>query len=182
MHQDDIATANPSQLITIHACADRTRKSYGEASEAAFLARACALGFSVATPWGDSNRYDLLLDTGRRVWRVQVKSSQRFAGGRYRVCNSGSSNTPYSEDEIDFIAAHVVPLDLWYIIPIAALGSTKSIRFYPSRHSRGRFEKYREAWCLFACEPTARGWRDLPILCRCPKLKQHCEVCPLLKL
>jgi PD-(D/E)XK endonuclease len=190
MHQNNVpnnlANTNPSQVATLHACADRTRKSYGEASEAAFLARACALGFSVATPWGDSNRYDLLLDTGRRLWRVQVKSSQRFAEGRYRVSNTGSGDQLYSSDEIDFIAAHVVPLDLWYIVPIAAIGSSKGLRFYPYRHSRGRLEKYREAWCLFACEPQtlrgkARGWRDLPVLCRSPELQQHCERCPLLK-
>ena len=49
---------HPAQLITIHAVAAPTRKRRGEAAEAAFLARATALGFSVCIPWGDSNRYD----------------------------------------------------------------------------------------------------------------------------
>jgi len=170
-----------SLTVSIQACAERTRKSHGEASEAAFLARACALGFSVATPWGDSNRYDLLIDAGHGFWRVQVKSSQCYAEGRYRVKNGGSQDIPYTPKEIDFIAAHIVPLDLWYIVPIQAAGLAKSLRFYPRGNSKGRFEKYREAWCLFACESKARGWKDIPVLCRYPELNGHCAVCPLLK-
>jgi hypothetical protein len=182
----------PEQLLTtIQACAERTgkirtRKSDGEASEATFLARACSLGFSVATPWGDSNRYDLLVqhehaDASHGFWRIQVKSSQRYAEGRYRVRNGGNQNIAYTSDEIDFIAAHIVPLDLWYIVPIQAVGLAKGLRFYPRRNSKGRFEKYREAWCLLACAPKARGWEDIPVLCRYPEINGHCEVCPLLK-
>lgn len=184
------------QRVSIQASAEltrknRTRKSDGEASEAAFLARACSLGFSVATPWGDSNRYDLLIDAGHGFWRVQVKSSQRFAEGRYRVKNGGSQQSPYTADQIDFIAAHLVPLDLWYIVPIHATGSARGLRFYPSRTSKGRLEKYREAWCVFATEPQnhapkahnskAHKWTDIPTHCRYPELNGHCAVCPLLK-
>jgi hypothetical protein len=52
----------------IWASAD-TRKKLGEQAEAAFLNKATSLGLSVAKPWGDSERYDLLVDSGRRVWR-----------------------------------------------------------------------------------------------------------------
>jgi PD-(D/E)XK endonuclease len=41
-------------------------KLTGERSEAAFLNRAAALGFGVAKPWGDSLRYDFILDNGAR--------------------------------------------------------------------------------------------------------------------
>ena len=48
----------------IHAVGLTTRKRRGEAAEAAFLAKASGLGFGVAKPWGDSERYDFLLDSG----------------------------------------------------------------------------------------------------------------------
>ncbi len=38
------------------------------------MRKAAALGFAVAKPWGDSDRYDVILRTGKSFWRVQVKS------------------------------------------------------------------------------------------------------------
>ena len=40
---------------------DNTKRK-GELSEAAFLLKAASLGFGVAKPWGDSERYDFILD------------------------------------------------------------------------------------------------------------------------
>jgi hypothetical protein len=76
---------NFENLITIHAVATPTRKRRGEAAEAAFLARATHLGFTVLIPWGDSNRYDSVVELDRGFLRVQVKSATRYAETRYRV-------------------------------------------------------------------------------------------------
>src|SRR5437588_7878910 len=38
-------------------------KRKGELSEAAFLLKAAGLGFGGAKPWGDSERYDFILDS-----------------------------------------------------------------------------------------------------------------------
>ncbi|MGA2743817.1 MAG: group I intron-associated PD-(D/E)XK endonuclease [Candidatus Sulfotelmatobacter sp.] len=168
------------KVITLHAVATPTRKRRGEASEAAFLARATNLGFSVCIPWGDSERYDSVIGRGPRLLRVQVKSASRYAETRYRIRTTGSSYTIYNPAEIDFLVAHIVPEDLWYIIPIEAVGHRKGIRFYPhTRHpSRAHFERYREAWCLLACDPKARGRQDIPSVCRCKDLPHRCAVCP----
>jgi hypothetical protein len=38
-------------------------------------------------------------------------------------------------------------VDVWYLIPIAAVGRAKSLRFYPDIKSREpMWEEYREAW------------------------------------
>jgi len=169
-----------SKIITIHAVAEPTRKRRGEASEAAFLARATRLGFRVCIPWGDSERYDSVVDLGHGFLRVQVKSASRYAETRYRVGTRGFGPAVYTPAEIDFLVAHIVPEDLWYIIPIEAIGHRKGVRFYPHtrRPSRAIFEKYREAWCLLDCPPKARGWKDIPIVCRCKDLPYRCAVCP----
>ena len=44
--------------------ARRNPKRTGELSEAAFMLKARTLGFNPAKPWGDSERYDFILDTG----------------------------------------------------------------------------------------------------------------------
>jgi PD-(D/E)XK endonuclease len=166
--------------ITIHAVAEPTRKRRGEAAEAAFLARATHLGFTVCLPWGDSNRYDSVVELDRGFLRVQVKSANLYAENRYRVKTTGASGKVYTSKEIDFFVAYIVPENIWYLIPIQSIGQRKGIRFYPHtrRQSRALFEKYREAWCLLACAPKARGWKDIPSVCRCEDLPLRCAVCP----
>jgi hypothetical protein len=40
-----------------------TRKRRGEMAEAAFLHKASRMGFAVAKPWGDSEPYDLIVES-----------------------------------------------------------------------------------------------------------------------
>ena len=47
----------------------------GGSAEMGFMFKAAGLGFGVAKPCGDSERYDFILDSGKRLWRVQVKST-----------------------------------------------------------------------------------------------------------
>jgi hypothetical protein len=175
--QHPLATA---ETVTLHAAAEPTRKRRGEAAEAAFLARATHLGFSVCIPWGDSNRYDSVVELDRGFLRVQVKSATRYAETRYRVKTTGASGRVYTSKEIDFFVAYVVPENIWYIIPIQAIGQRKGIRFYPTtrRQSRALFEKYRAAWCLLDSRLNVRLRKGAPRRCRSKNLELRCALCP----
>ncbi|MBZ5721944.1 MAG: hypothetical protein LAO03_16345 [Acidobacteriia bacterium] len=146
----------PGQVPEIDAVGLVTRKSRGEAAEAAFLAKAASLGFGIAKPWGDSERYDFILDSGRQFWRVQVKSTECHADSRYCVKAAGC-NTRYTADEIDFLVAFIVPENLWYIIPVSEAAAHHVLRFYPANGQRSLMEKYREAWCQMACRRKSKG-------------------------
>ena len=50
-------------------------KLRGELAEVRFMTRAAELGLRVIKPWGDSARYDFVVETGGRFLRVQVKST-----------------------------------------------------------------------------------------------------------
>ena len=128
----------------------RNTKRTGELSEAAFLLKAETLGFHIANPWGDSERYDSVIGRGPTLLRVQVKSASRYADARYRVRTTGASYTIYNAAEIDFLVAHILPVDVCYILPIAAIEQCTSLRFYPDFPCKcARWEQYREAWHLF---------------------------------
>jgi len=112
-------------------------KRSGEISQAAFLLKASMMGFNLALPWGDSERWDFVV-WGRdqqRVMRVQVKGTGRLYLGGYEVqpvhSTRGGGKKRYTKREIDVIAAHVQPVDAWYLIPIEAVGKAKSMRLYP---------------------------------------------------
>jgi hypothetical protein len=170
----------PQETITLLAAAEPTRKRLGEAAEAAFLARATHLGFSVLIPWGDSDRYDSVVELSHGLLRVQVKSATLYAENRYRVKTTGASGRVYTSKEIDFFVAYIVPENIWYIIPIQAIGRRKGVRFYPHtrRQSRALFEKYREAWCLLDSCLKVRRRKGAPRRCRSKNLNHRCALCP----
>ena len=132
-------------------------KLQGEAAESVFLFRAVSLGLTVCKPWGDSAKYDFIVDNGRRLFRTQVKAVALPDGNSYRI-TSGSGNrrkVPYSPAQIDLLAAYVEPFDTWYLIPVEAFTPATTIRLCPHRPSRRKFERFREAWALLQChEPV----------------------------
>jgi hypothetical protein len=166
-------------LIEIQAVADDNSKRCGEAVEAAFLAKACSLRFPVCKPWGESERYDLVVDWGKGFWRVQVKGRFHRRRSKYQVTTENNQGRTYTRDEIDFIVVHIVPEDAWYVVPIEVAESRKSMCFNPSNGGKAKYEKYREAWCLLDCSRKVRGWKDIPVLCRSKEVGVRCAVCPL---
>jgi PD-(D/E)XK endonuclease len=130
----------------------RTKKEKGELAELAFLHKAASLGFGVAKPYGDSECYDFILDTGKRFWRVQVKSSYVASRRAYRGMAQRTNRQRYRAGDIDFLVAYVVPRDIRYVVPVKCFSTSAAMGFYPSgcRKNAGRFECYREAWYLMA--------------------------------
>lgn len=129
-------------------------KRTGELAEAAFVVKTAGLGFAVSKPWGDSERYDFILDAGHRTFRVQIKCTESLNANGYQVQSTYTDRNQkghYTPDDIDVLVAYILPLDLWYVVPSHALPASASLRFYPEGNisRRARFEQYREAWRLF---------------------------------
>ncbi len=172
-----VVDQNVPEVITIHAVGCPSGSRLGDSDEAAFVARACEFDFRVAKPWGNIDPYDVLVGIGRGFWRVQVKHATHDGNGQYHA-RGGGRRGRYTKDTIDFIAAHVVQENIWYIVPVEAFAGRATLYFNPHGRRKSKYEKYREAWCLLACEPKARGWNDIPVVCRCQDLTERCAVCP----
>ena len=152
-----------------------TTKRRGEISELAFALAAARHGFGISHPYGDSERYDIILDCSRndcsknvcsknhpvpphpsadrtrpRLIRVQVKSSTQLLNGLYHLNAHRRINgraVPYKLSEIDFIAAYVIPEDSWFIFPLPhILGITSLLLSPKARRRPGLYDTYREAW------------------------------------
>jgi hypothetical protein len=145
-----------------------TSKHRGDISEMQFMIEASNRGFGVAKPFGENERYDVVLDRGRRrFWRVQVKGSEHVHKHGFSLWTSWRCSwkrVPYTSKQIDFLAAvfcgeRTHGKQIWYVIPVRALGPQLSITLYPFGtrydHHLLRFEKYREAWKLLG-EPAPR--------------------------
>jgi hypothetical protein len=144
-------------------------KRRGEVVELLFLYRAAALGLTVCKPYGDSAKYDFLVDASGHFTRVQVRSVSILQHSAYRIsCGSGAGKKPYTPDDIDLLAAYIVPEDAWYLIPVSAFAPAIGIRLHPG--SRRRFERFRDAWHLLwnAALKRRTACRNLPLTAPCP--------------
>jgi len=124
-------------------------KHRGDIAELAFMRKAATLGFAVAKPWGDCDRYDVVVRAGKIFWRVQIKSVWNVAPTRshYRIRTTCNRTRPYSADQIDFLVAYLFPKDLWYVLPVAVVERRKAICVTPGS-KKSKYEQYREAWKL----------------------------------
>jgi hypothetical protein len=128
-------------------------KRQGELAELAFLHKAAAFGLTVSKPFGESAHYDFVVECCARLLRVQIKSaSARCRGyrpGSYRIATTSghSRKHAYTPEDIDLLAAYIIPEDTWYLIPVRAFFPRKTIRLCPCR-ATGPFEQFHEAWHL----------------------------------
>jgi hypothetical protein len=128
-------------------------KKRGEWVELVFAIRAIELELWVGRPWGDSLAYDFTVDMGSRIVRVQVKCTifrLKTRPGGY-VCGLKSSGKPYKKNSFDFVAAYVIPEDVWYIIPEKKVRGMYSVVLYPKLES-SKYNQYKEAWHLLSGE------------------------------
>jgi len=121
-------------------------KPRGEWGESVFMVRAVEHRLPVSRPWGDSNSFDFVVGTPGHFVSVQVKSTTLKNGGGY-VCSVRKNNAKYARGSFDFLAAYVIPEDVWYIIPAKKLAGRGCVTLC-SNSGEANFEEYREAWHL----------------------------------
>jgi hypothetical protein len=126
-------------------------KQRGEWAELRFMTRAAEHGLSITKPWGEMAHYDFAIEHQGHFLRVQVKSTKYMRRHAY-ICTVRSSSGPYGANQIDFVAAYVIPADLWYIIPARAFGRRPQVSLSPHLKA-SKYGRYQEAWHLLRAKP-----------------------------
>ena len=103
-------------------------------------------GYMVSIPNGTAD-YDLVIDVGGSLKKVQVKSSVK-GNGNFNICkgtngHSGLKKYHYPKDSVDFFAIHNIAQDEWYMIPREATGDAMNIRI---GKKRGKYTSYKNNW------------------------------------
>jgi hypothetical protein len=120
-----------------------TTNQKGLVAETAIMYEAVKLGCGVARPL-DDEKYDLILDLGVTLLRVQCKWAVRHGDVvviRCRTCRRGREgliHRGYEPGEIDAIAAYCAELDRCYLLPTAmSVGRTAvQLRLAPTRNNQ----------------------------------------------
>ena len=136
----------------------KDKKERGEWAESVFLARASEEGLPACKPWGDSRSFDCVVGRPGKFVAVQVKCTiAKLESGEGYICSTCSSHKPYKKGSFDYLAAFVIPEDVWYIIPGKLVYGLRSISLCTVGGEQ-KYEEYREAWGLLrkaaaVCEP-----------------------------
>jgi hypothetical protein len=123
-----------------------TTDQKGNIAEVGIALAAIKLGIDVYWPLGEGGRYDLILDLGGRLNRVQCKWVTRHADVVIIRCYScrrtadGLVRRGYSSEEIDVIAGYCLELDTCYFIPFQELDGQRvvQLRLGPTRYNQQR--------------------------------------------
>jgi hypothetical protein len=122
------------------------------------VARAVELGYEVYRPVIEGGRYDMILDDGHQLLRVQCKTA-RFLGAvldvslaTCRCTPNGYVKTTYDESQVDAIAAYSHELDSCYLIPIEKVAGRKGLylRLEPTRNNQSTAVSWAEDYQLGA--------------------------------
>jgi prevent-host-death family protein len=107
----------------------------GNVAELAIAKEAAKLGLGVLKPLTEHERYDLVLEVGGVLFRVQCKWASllraqsvvavRLSG--YRCTTGGCVRSIYTESEVDLVAAYCAELDASYLLPISLVARRRQI-------------------------------------------------------
>lgn len=114
----------------------------GAITEQKCFLKCLELGFTISKPIFDNARYDFILDTGKNILRIQVKTSRwkdeeksAFSFNCYSQHSTGNGNKrmKYTDKEIDFFMTEKD--NILYLYPVPKEGVLeKTLRTLPPKN------------------------------------------------
>ena len=124
-------------------------KEMGERSEAIIIGRLVYSGYTVLKPYGENQRYDLVIeDADRNFWRVQCKTAWLSKDRNSVLFNACSNHYAYTwqketmtrrhyRGDVEYFAVYSPDIDKVYFIPVNNVGiSTVSLRLVPTKNNQ----------------------------------------------
>lgn len=130
----------------------RTTFEIGNEAEGVVLGHYIKAGLRVCIPFGTGGPYDLAVDTGTQIVKVQVKTATYENGCircKTRRRNTGNHGTMrrYKENEVDYFAIYCPQLNELYGMPLAAAKVTASLRVAPAANNQEKFVRWAKDYC-----------------------------------
>ena len=114
----------------------------GNHSESIVLAAYLKEGFTVSIPFGSGASYDLLVDTGSNIYKIQVKTAWISHGVLKYKClrrqPKSKNRRPYKESEVDFLAVYCPANDSLYGIPMKNHPGIGWLRLEPVKNGQSK--------------------------------------------
>jgi PD-(D/E)XK endonuclease len=139
-------------------------KAKGDRTTLAVMLALREAGFAVSVPFGENTRYDLVIDDGKRLARVQCKTGRLREGAvLFAACscyghhrNPDTARRSY-EGQIDLFAVHCQQNGRVYVIPIDDIQARVmvTLRVDPPRNGQRRKIRFAADYELAAVAVSA---------------------------
>lgn len=114
----------------------------GNHSESVVLAAYLKAGFTVSIPFGSGAIYDLLVDSGSNIFKIQVKTGWISKGVlRYKCLRrqpNSETRIPYKIGEVDYLAVYCSANNSLYGIPIKNHPTGGWLRIEPVKNGQSK--------------------------------------------
>jgi hypothetical protein len=123
----------------------------GQISEAAITARLLQAGYIVLTPYGGTQRYDLVIeDADGKFWRIQCKSAWIDDDGtvlKFDTANHNVTGTKrdwrHYRGQCDYFAVYSAEIGKVYLVPVDEVGATRAhLRLEPSKNKQEKHVRW----------------------------------------
>src|SRR3712207_2918866 len=120
-------------------------KAIGDRTTLVVMLALRVAGYDVAVPFGENTRYDLVIDDGNRLSRVQCKTGRiRDGAVTFKTCSSHPHHArPRLQSnnyagQVEFFAVHCPPTAGVYLIPIGDVATKweARLRLDPAKNSQ----------------------------------------------
>tara|TARA_R110002096_G_scaffold189462_3_gene370117 strand:+ start:866 stop:1291 length:426 start_codon:yes stop_codon:yes gene_type:complete len=134
-------------------------RNKGALAEYRFLSYAISLDLKVLMPAVEGYAYDLVVDNGKRFFKIQVKyagrdkrhpntfrvmAHRRITNGKNLKSNELYRN--YHATEVDFFAVYIWNIDTFYIIPHKEVLRSSITLNLRSKNNNNKYEAFRNNW------------------------------------
>lgn len=141
----DTSWSGKEMQVVLLGKGNRDTNSIGDICEAAIITRLLQLGYVVLTPYGRSQRYDLIIeDAERQLWRIQCKSAWIDENGTVLRFDTANHNVTgkkrdwrHYRGQCDYFAVYCEQLNKVYLISVDQVGATRAnLRLAPTKNNQ----------------------------------------------
>lgn len=123
-------------------------KYLGNLTELQCITRFYELGYPISIPYGDSEKYDMILDVNGKLYRLQCKHATphinqdniiefitiRTVWSSGYTKNKPSTRNKYSKEDCDYFVTHYEGKN--YLVPVEQCSNEKNLRIIPPKNGQ----------------------------------------------
>lgn len=131
----------------------RDTKRIGDLSEVTLLYAFVSLGYQVSIPWGENHRYDLIVERGNALLRVQVKTGRLRMGSIWFNAYSSHAHRnggPRSyRGDADYFGVYCPDVRRVFLVPVEDVTENQGcLRWERAKNSQSRKIRWADRYVL----------------------------------